>query len=248
MKNETKALLLAIVVYLPLIILMVQFKTPKPPKKNHYVPFNLQNYTPPKPKTVPAPKKQQPQKRPKPPLKNIPKARKKPLIPLPNPLPDRNITKSLLTPKKVPINQPKPPMQQPFKVPSLSQINRTFAPVKQPIKSPEVSKLYGDMLNELSNDQRAFLDDHLHNIGFITQQYLSFPAVAGELGLGGDTLLEFDLFPNGDIGPIHLRSSSGYALLDDNSKETVEIAYKDYPRPKTKTKIRLLVKYIVMNF
>jgi TonB family protein len=64
------------------------------------------------------------------------------------------------------------------------------------------------------------------------------------MGMQGETILEFDLYPNGDISAIKRLRSSGYALLDDNAVETVEVAYKEYPNPKEMTRIRLLVKYI----
>lgn len=56
-------------------------------------------------------------------------------------------------------------------------------------------------------------------------------------------IVEFFLHPNGDISDLKLINSSGYSSLDKNSIETIEIAYKDYPRPNEKTKIKIYVYY-----
>jgi protein TonB len=56
-------------------------------------------------------------------------------------------------------------------------------------------------------------------------------------------IIEFVLHPNGDITKPIITSSSGYEALDKNTIKTIEIAYKDYPRPSEPTKIRIYVTY-----
>lgn len=107
----------------------------------------------------------------------------------------------------------------------------------------ELVSLYGAMILELSKDEIEYLKSNLDNIGVITQRYLRYPNLAGELGMFGETILHFTLYPNGDISKIDLYKSSGYSLLDDNAINTVEIAYKDYPHPSEPTRIRLRVIY-----
>jgi len=51
------------------------------------------------------------------------------------------------------------------------------------------------------------------------------------------------LHPNGKISVPKILKSSKYYILDDNSIETIERAYKDYPRPDKPTIIRIYVKY-----
>ena len=70
-----------------------------------------------------------------------------------------------------------------------------------------------------------------------------YPEAAGRLNMQGRSVVEFWLHPNGDISELRLLDSSGYRALDKNSIETIEIAYKDYPRPSQKTKIRIYVHY-----
>ncbi len=105
-------------------------------------------------------------------------------------------------------------------------------------------KLYDkEDYNSFTKVQKVFLQNNLKDIGKITQKYLTYPNIAIQTRQHGMNIAEFYLYPNGDISSLKLIKSSGYNSLDKNSIETIEIAYKDYPRPKTKTKIRIYVFY-----
>ena len=103
--------------------------------------------------------------------------------------------------------------------------------------------LYGEEYNSFTKVQKVYLQKNLKNIGKITQKYLRYPSIAVRTGQQGMNIVEFFLHPNGDISDLKLINSSGYNALDKNSIETIEIAYKDYPRPKSKTKIKIYVYY-----
>lgn len=107
----------------------------------------------------------------------------------------------------------------------------------------EIKELYGDDLYSLNLEERKFIEDNLSGIGRITQKYLKYPQLAGQMGQQGDNIVEFYLHPNGDISDLKLLTPSGYRLLDENRIHTIEIAYKDYPYPAVKTKIRIRVMY-----
>ncbi|MCB4743251.1 MAG: energy transducer TonB, partial [Sulfurovum sp.] len=47
----------------------------------------------------------------------------------------------------------------------------------------------------------------------------------------------------GDISNLKLIKPMGYETLDKNTISVIQIAYKDYPHPKTKTKIIFNVNY-----
>jgi len=104
-------------------------------------------------------------------------------------------------------------------------------------------KLYGEEYNSFTKVQKVYLQKNLKNIGRITQRYLRYPSISIRTGQQGMNIVEFFLHPNGDISELKLINSSGYSALDKNSVETIEIAYKDYPRPKSKTKIKIYVYY-----
>ena len=106
-------------------------------------------------------------------------------------------------------------------------------------------KLYGEEYNNFTKVQKVYLQKNLKDIGRITQKYLRYPRISIQTRQSGMNIIEFTLYPNGDISTPMISSSSGYTALDKNSIETIEIAYKDYPRPKEPTKIKIYVKYIL---
>jgi len=103
--------------------------------------------------------------------------------------------------------------------------------------------LYGEEYNSFTKVQKVFLQKNLKDIGRITQSYLRYPHIAVRTGQQGMNIVEFTLHPNGDITDLRISNTSGYSSLDENTKETIEYAYKDYPRPKTATKIKIYVYY-----
>lgn len=106
-------------------------------------------------------------------------------------------------------------------------------------------KLYGEKYYSFSKEQKEYLKQNLSLIGKITQRYLQYPAIAGKTGQSGINVVEFTLHPNGDISDLHISDSSYFTSLDKNTIETIEIAYKDYPKPSEPTKVKIYVRYIL---
>ncbi|WP_297810728.1 energy transducer TonB [uncultured Helicobacter sp.] len=177
----------------------------------------------------------------------------------PNP-PQKQDSKSQVQPKP---KQPKPAPPKQNKPPKPSVNNALAQSLSKPqpqrsvgaLDSPsiydfgkdmsnqEVKDLYGEEFGSLDAEQKRFIKDNLSGIGRITQRYLKYPSVAGRMGQQGDNIVEFYLYPNGDISDLKLLTPSGFRLLDENSIHTIKIAYKDYPYPSVKTKIRIRVMY-----
>lgn len=107
----------------------------------------------------------------------------------------------------------------------------------------DVEELYGEEFGDYGLAEQEFLINNLRDIGRITSRYLKYPPSAIRLGQQGVSAVEFYLHPNGDISGLKIIVSSEFMLLDRNSERTIEIAYKDYPRPVSKTKIRIFVTY-----
>lgn len=107
----------------------------------------------------------------------------------------------------------------------------------------DIEELYGEEFGDYGLAEQEFLVNNLRDIGRITQRYLKYPPSAARLGQQGVSAVEFYLHPNGDISELKVFLSSDYMLLDRNSERTIEIAYKDYPHPQSKTKIRIFVSY-----
>ena len=124
-----------------------------------------------------------------------------------------------------------------------------FLSQKEPVNEEilnELQKLYGEEYKTFTKVQKAFLEKNLNNFQTITQRVLNrlgYPPLAAKLRIGGVNVVEFMFHPDGSITNLKIINSSGYAVLDDYSIELIEIAYKDYPKPKTSTKLRFNVQY-----
>ena len=112
----------------------------------------------------------------------------------------------------------------------------------------EITQLYGDELGDYGEAEQDFIINNLRDIGRITQYYLSkrgYPPDAGYLGQQGTNAVEFYLYPNGNISDLKIIQDSKSMILDKNTMTIIQIAYKDYPHPTTKTKIKIYVKYYI---
>lgn len=106
-----------------------------------------------------------------------------------------------------------------------------------------IKNLYGNEWGDLGEAERNYIRSNLREIARITQEKLNYPDTAIYLRQSGENALEFYLMPNGDIQDLRLLYESGFVLLDKNSLKTIEIAYKDYPRPSVRTLIRFRIIY-----
>ena len=80
----------------------------------------------------------------------------------------------------------------------------------------------------------------------ITQQVLNRVArvnLPRDLRVNAYNVVEFKLHPNGDMTDFRFLKQSGYYVLDDTTKETIEYAYSRYPHPQETTLIRYNVFY-----
>jgi len=109
-----------------------------------------------------------------------------------------------------------------------------------------IKQFYGSEFNGFSNTQKKFIRKNLGSIYRITQQTLNrngYPEVALRTQQQGTQLVTFYLHPNGNITQLRLKKRIGYASLDNNTIKVIRIAYKNYPRPRTTTKISFYVEY-----
>lgn len=107
-------------------------------------------------------------------------------------------------------------------------------------------KVYGKEYNSFTNVQKVFLQNNLGKFQIITQKVLNrlgYPELARKRRLSGTNVVEFIFHPNGDISNLRLTANSKYEVFDKHTLELIEIAYKDYPRPKSPTKIKFFVTY-----
>ena len=111
----------------------------------------------------------------------------------------------------------------------------------------EIMKLYGEEYESFTKVQKAFIEKNHNSFQVITQRVLNrlgYPRLARKLKLSGTNVVEFMFFPDGSIKNLKITQSSGYSVFDKYTLNLIEIAYKDYPRPKTPTKLKFYVRYI----
>jgi outer membrane biosynthesis protein TonB len=114
-----------------------------------------------------------------------------------------------------------------------------------------IKELYGDEFGELSPGQQKYILDNQEIMRRITQQVLNRVArvnLPNDLNVNRTNVIEFYLHPNGDMTDFKFLEKSGYYILDDTTKETIEYAYSRYPRPSEKTLIRYNVYYNLARY
>lgn len=104
-------------------------------------------------------------------------------------------------------------------------------------------KLYGKEYDKLTNVQKVFIQNNIKTIVEITRSYYRFPPIAIKLRKNDYNIVEFTLHPNGDISGLKIVKPGDYSFYDKSILETIEFAYKDYPRPKVATKIKFYITY-----
>ncbi len=177
--------------------------------------------------------------------KNIKKTTKKRLI-------SKKVSKKLVkVPKKIEYtkkrvnNIPSNKKVQALKNRTLEDFLSQEEPVNKKILN-EIEKLYGVEFETFTKVQKAFIKKNLNSFQQVTQRVLSrlgYPRLAAKLRISGINIVEFVFHANGNISNLRITNSSGYEILDKYTLELIEIAYKDYPRPKTSTKLKFNVRY-----
>jgi len=109
-----------------------------------------------------------------------------------------------------------------------------------------IQELYGDIFKTLSQSQQDYINNKQVLIQAVTQTVLNRVGatnIPNGLRFNGANTVEFTLYPDGSISDIIFLQKAGFRIIDNTSKETIEIAYKDYPLPYEATLIRFYIYY-----
>lgn len=205
-------------------------------------PIKFEPKKPVKKPTLNKPKiKSKPKVKPKPKVEPLPP--KKPFIPLMKKKKDVNKTKK---------TEEKDPMAWMFEDKSTQEEKRSKPKVASGGSvNSNIQELYGEEFGKLTPGQQQYIIDNQEIMRRITQQVLTRVArvnLPRDLNVNRSNVIEFYLHPNGDMTDFKFLSKSGYYVLDDTTKETIEYAYSRYPRPKEKTLIRYNVYYNLARY
>ncbi len=117
--------------------------------------------------------------------------------------------------------------------------------------SQDIKELYGEEFGKLTPGEQKYILDNQEIMRRITQQILNRVArvnIPRNINVNASNVIEFKLHPNGDMSDFRFISKSGYYILDDTTKETIEYAYSKYPLPKETTLIRYNVFYNLAGY
>ena len=117
--------------------------------------------------------------------------------------------------------------------------------------SQDIKKLYGDKFGEMTKGQQQYIINNQEIMRRITQQILTRVArvnLKSNLNVNKTNVIEFYLHPNGDMTDFKFLHKSGYFILDETTRETIEYAYSRYPRPKETILIRYNVFYNLARY
>ncbi len=198
------------------------------PKKNHKTPkLN-------KPKHVQAKPKSKPKTEPLPP--------RKPYIPL--------VQKKKIVTKKPKDNTPAWMLEDKSKD-EKKETKKIVSRFGTAGTTKEMKELYGEEWGKLTPGQKQYMIDNQEIMRRITQRILNRVArvnLDSDLNVNKTNVIEFYLHPNGDMTDFRFVKKSGYFVLDNTTKETIEYAYSQYPRPKEKILIRYNVFYNLARY
>lgn len=117
--------------------------------------------------------------------------------------------------------------------------------------SESIQRLYGDKFSELSAGEQKYILDNQEIMRRITQQVLNRygqSRIPDNIRANSTNMIEFYLHPDGSISDIRFLEKSSLSILDDTTKEVIELAYAKYPRPQQKTLIRYRVWYNLAGY
>jgi len=117
--------------------------------------------------------------------------------------------------------------------------------------SDSIQRLYGDKFNELSEGEQKYIIDNQEAMRRITQSVLDRygqSRIPDNIRINDTNMVEFYLHPDGSISDMRLLKNSQLSILDETTKEVIELAYAKYPRPQQKTLIRYRVWYNLTGY
>jgi len=115
----------------------------------------------------------------------------------------------------------------------------------------DIREAYGDAFGKLSEGERKYLLDNQEIMRRLTQAQLDDTGrtmIPNTLRVNDSNIVEFYLHPDGSMTDFRYIRNSGFFLLDEVTKETIESVYWKYPRPKQTTLIRYKFGYYLRGY
>lgn len=113
-----------------------------------------------------------------------------------------------------------------------------------------IQELYGDEFGKLSQGQQEYILNNQEIMRRITQGVLNRQASVSNIesvNANRSNVIEFYLHTDGSMSDFKFLDKSGYFILDEITRVTIEYSYAKYPRPTEKTLIRYNVFYNLLR-
>lgn len=200
--------------------------------------------------------------KPEPAAVSIPKLQPKP--------PEKKSVSKPVNSKPLPVKKEHivvPEISEPEEEPK-KENNKLYTMLSQPVKQEQseqskksaqrqsrigsdFKEAYGEEFGKLSEGEQKYLIDNQELMRRITQETLNRVGrtnIPDNMRINAYNMIEFYLHPNGDISDLRIVKQSGFYLLDDTTRETIEMSYHKYPWPKQKTLVRYKVGYFLRGY
>jgi protein TonB len=115
----------------------------------------------------------------------------------------------------------------------------------------DIREAYGDAFGKLTEGEKKYLLDNQEIMRRLTQSQLDDTGptmIPNNLRVNDYNVVEFYLHPDGSMTDFRYIRRSGFFLLDEVTKETIESVYWKYPRPEQKTLIRYKFGYFLRGY
>lgn len=127
--------------------------------------------------------------------------------------------------------------------------SQTTSGSEEPKKiADSIKRHYGDEFFDLSEEEQTYILDNLKTIRKINEVVgtrLLRSKSEDAIDPSDSNIVEFYLYPDGSISDLYLYEDRSDNLLDELTLDTIKLAHKNYPKPKTKTLIRIRVWILV---
>ncbi|MHC3994459.1 energy transducer TonB [Thiomicrolovo sp. ZZH C-3] len=115
----------------------------------------------------------------------------------------------------------------------------------------DIREAYGDAFGKLSAGEQKYLLDNQEIMRRLTQTQLNDTGstmIPNNMRVNDYNIVEFYLHPDGRMTDFRTIRNSGFFLLDEVTKETIESVYWKYPRPEQKTLVRYKFGYYLRGY
>ena len=105
---------------------------------------------------------------------------------------------------------------------------------------------YISKISKGKDEAKDFIRENLNLIRDLVIENLTYPYIARRMGWEGTVVIAFTLSKDG-CEKVRVEKSSGFEILDNEAKNTVEKVCSKFPKPRKRVLVKLPVKFILRD-